>query len=100
MLLLCIAGAASWRYRRGWAKAADGPLYRRPDPLTPFNVLVLLRRMHADRALDVTAGRHDELGETIEDIQQRFFERSEEEVESSDLTSVVDRWLSRATNGR
>ncbi len=99
-LLLAVAVAMVCRFRLRRSQQADGPVYGRPDPLTPFSLLVLLRRIHGDLAPDLPAGERRDLAETIDDLEQQFFRAGAETSEAPDLGAVLDRWLRRTANGR
>ena len=97
-LAVAAAAALVWRRirRRGTARAQ----YRRPDPMTPFNSIVLLRRIAADEALPLSGEERQSLGATIEQLQETHFGRLGGSSSSVELTAVLDRWLAIANDGR
>ncbi|MEN6451693.1 MAG: hypothetical protein ABFC96_14470 [Thermoguttaceae bacterium] len=94
-----VAAIAYRRIGRRRNASAAGPSYRCPDPLTPFTLLELLRRIHLDESLPLAAeGRHT-LGATIDDFERQFFGRTPEPAVAVDLAAVADRWLAAAKGG-
>lgn len=88
------------RVRQRDLAAVRGPCYHCPDPLTPFTLLDLLRRIHSDESLPMGDGDRSALGGTIADLQQQFFERSTEPNRKLDLAPIADRWLAAAASSR
>ncbi len=101
LLLLGVGTAAIRRYRRRRRQVA-APAYRRPDPLTPFNLIVLLKRIHSDGCLELAPQVRDELAATIGGLQRRFFtpDGAPGDAAVPDLTTLTDQWLAHACNGR
>jgi hypothetical protein len=97
---LLAIGLGLWAYarRRGRVQHA-GPRYHRPDPLTPFNLVVLLKRIQGDGVVALSQGERDSLAVTIAELEQRYFHRSAAAAPPADLSAVVDRWLKAAGNG-
>ncbi len=101
LILLLSTSIIAWRYRRHRrAATAEGAGYRRPDPLTPFSLLGLLKRMHADESLNLSENDRRALADTIADLERRFFGRDAAEPAAPDLTAILDRWLTCAVDGR
>jgi hypothetical protein len=100
VLALAIAIAIVLYAVRRRRTAAAGPRYRRPEPLTPFNAVVLLKRIQSDRALAISETERRALGETIADMEYRYFHRaaapSARKDIVDDLSPVLDRWLKMA----
>jgi hypothetical protein len=94
-------GAGVLVYRRGVRRrvAKKRLVYRRPDPLTPFSVVVLLERIAADTTVKLSEEDRHGLAGTIDDLNRRYFGRPFEADSSPDLTVVLDRWLHVANNG-
>jgi hypothetical protein len=74
--------------------------YRKPDPLTPFNLVVLLKQIHGDERLGWAPGERDDLGDAIGRLEQHFFGPDGEPGEAAqpNLTTLADRWLARASS--
>jgi len=72
--------------------------YQMPTELTPFSLVVMLKRMHADPRLSFSAADRSSLGTTIEQLELRFFS-GRETSEAVDLRAVLDPWLARTRNG-
>ncbi len=100
-VLAAALGVAGYRRaRRRRLAPARGPSYHCPDPLTPFTLLELLRRLHRDEALPIADGDRHALGETIDALERQFFHRSAEPAANPDLAGIANRWLAAATDGR
>jgi hypothetical protein len=86
------------RRRQGQPHAASA--YRVPEVLTPFTVVAFLRRMLNDPHLSLKAAERQDLRETVERLEQRFFARSDSS-EPQELEPILSRWLPRTaeTNG-
>jgi hypothetical protein len=80
------------RTRRRFAAPA-GPCYRRPEPLTPFTLLVLLRRINQDQSVTLAEADRRSLEESIAGMERQFFERAAESSVALELAAVADRWL-------
>jgi hypothetical protein len=97
-----IAALAVWAWlyasRRRRVEHA-GPKYHRPDPLTPFSLVVLLKRIHSDGVIALSEGERKSLAATIADLEQRYFQRSTAAAAPADLSALLDRWLKAAGNG-
>jgi hypothetical protein len=97
---LLAIGLALWIYlRRRRRVAIAGPKYHRPDPLTPFSLVVLLKRIQGDDLVPLSQAERDSLGQTIVDLEQRYFHRSAVPAAPADLSALLDRWLKVTGNG-
>jgi hypothetical protein len=82
--------------RRRRRVAAHAPRYRRPQRLTPFSLLVLLRRLHDDETLALSQEQLGALDKAIEDLQRQYFGRQPPSADGMDLATILDRWLAVA----
>ena len=88
------------RIRRGRATSTVDH-YRRPRDLTPFNLLVFLKRIYSDDQLPLTDNERKSLVNTIGDLERQYFAPdTRPSATSEDLEKVLADWLPRATNGR
>lgn len=69
-------------------------VYSRPPQLTPFTLIGLLQRMHADAALRLTPGQQQDLSSTIDKLESQFFSRGET-APDADLDGIATLWLTR-----
>ena len=75
---ILIAGSGLVVYRRLCGRRLaepPGPSYQRPDPLTPFTLLTLLRRIRQDQAVELGDADRRRLDESISGMERQFFER-------------------------
>ena len=102
VVLLAIALGIVIYVRRRHRREIAGPRYHRPDPLTPFNLVVLLKRIQGDGLISLSAGERDSLGQAIADLEHCYFHRAAAagtEVpagrlrSAADLSALLDRWL-------
>jgi hypothetical protein len=103
VLAVALAGLVWWRRRERRGDVASA--YAAPAGLTPFSLIQLLKRMHADARLSWSDRERATLSQTICDLEDRYFARGEAPAESGELATVLNRWLPRtrgvvATNGR
>jgi hypothetical protein len=103
-LTLIVAGGSvgAWAFiRRGRAAAANveaAPVYAIPSQLTPFTVLNLLRRLHKDDRVLLSADQRGELVTTIRDLERDFFGPRKNGEPSRDLETLARRWVDAARN--
>ena len=81
------------RTRRRRLADPRGPSYQRPDPLTPFTLLALLRRIRQDQAVELGDADRRRLEESIAGMERQFFERPPARA-PWDLNATADQWLS------
>jgi hypothetical protein len=99
-LILALAGSPIWWLRRRRPAAATGTSrYEVIEPATPFTVIGLLRRMHADASLPWTEADRRELAQTIQGLESRFFGRERADAEP-DLAGISQHWVALTRNGR
>ncbi|WP_425615264.1 hypothetical protein NA78x_005173 [Anatilimnocola sp. NA78] len=68
--------------------------YVRPEKLTPFSLLGLLRRIAADTSLRFTAAEQQSLRDTIAQLESQYFRRGEA-TSATELDPIATQWLSR-----
>jgi len=95
-----IVALAAWVYRRRRQPVATVPQYRRPDPLTPFNLVVLLRRIGNDEAVRLALDQRQALQQTIDDLERQYFCAPAASSHGPELAAVLDHWLALAMNGQ
>jgi hypothetical protein len=97
VLGLLAAGTGAFlviRQRRAGAHVAEpAPSYHVPEPVTPFTVLNLLRRIQADQRLSLAAGRREELAGTIRQLELDYFAPARNGDAPRDLSSLAHRWV-------
>jgi hypothetical protein len=99
-VVLVTAGTAVWWLpRRRPAPAEEASRYRVPEPATPFTVIGLLRRMHADVSMGWSEADRLELAETIHRLESRFFARDDPNDAEPDLAGISRRWVALTHNG-
>ena len=94
-----VAGAAWWRVRRGRGRAAEAdvpPAYLVPAQLTPFSLLNLLRRIHGDGRLALSAQHREELVTTIRDLERDYFGPRRNGDPARNLDALAKRWVEAA----
>jgi len=96
--VLAVGAVIVYRRRRG-RTAVQGPRYRRPERLTPFSLVVLLRRIHDDQGLPLPEAERHALAAAIDGLERRYFSPSASPPAVEDLTALVDHWLAVAANG-
>ena len=100
-VVLGVAGSAVWWLRRHKpALAQTVPRYNLPEPLTPFAVIGVLRRMHTDASLRWSEANRTELAQTIQRLETHFFGRERNGDPEPDLTGIGRRWVELAGNGK
>lgn len=72
--------------------------YSRPPQITPFSVLGLLRRIHADDRLQLTPAERQNLSSTISRLEGEYFRRGEASAKV-ELEPIVDQWMQVARAG-
>lgn len=92
-------GLIFWIRRRKPEETAAVSPYPLPEPLTPFNVIGLLRRLHADDAMRWTETDRSELAGTIKELEGYFFDRDRNVGPQPDLACIGRRWVAIARNG-
>jgi hypothetical protein len=92
IVLAIIAIVAFLRLRKPARVAAR--VYARPQQLTPFTLIGLLRRMHSDASLKFSPSQQQDLGGTIARLENQFFSRGET-APNADLDGIATLWLSR-----
>lgn len=97
--VVATGGLIVWMRRRKPEETAVVSPYLLPEPLTPFNVIGLLRRLHADAALRWTENDRLELAGTIQDLERYFFDRDRNGDPAPDLGCIGRRWVTLARNG-
>jgi hypothetical protein len=70
--------------------------YHRPARLTPFNLVVLLKRIYRDDVLALSPAERAGLGETIESLERDYFGAPAPSAVERDLEPLLNRWLARA----
>ena len=97
--LIGLVAVVAVRFRRRTRQVA-GPAYRQPDPLTPFNLVVLLKKIHGDQQLGLATQEQDDLAGTIGRLEQHFFGPNGQPDEAAvpDLATLAGRWLARASH--
>jgi hypothetical protein len=74
--------------------AADAaPAYGIPSQLTPFTVLNLLRRIHGDDRLALSAQHRAELVATIHDLERDYFGPRRNGEPTRNLDTLARRWV-------
>ena len=99
---IALAAVVLWfllRKRVAPTAATEAPAYSIPGHITPFTVLNLLRRMHEDQRLTLTAEQRRELSETIDGLQKRFFSRATQAEATPSLEQIARQWLTFARAG-
>ena len=81
------------RLRRRGDGVSDRVTYELPATLTPFNALDLLRRMHADETLGLSAAERSELSEAITRIESYYFTPSHNGSAAPDLGAIGRHWI-------
>jgi tetratricopeptide (TPR) repeat protein len=100
-IALALAGGAVWWLRRHQpVMTSEVSAYRVPETVTPFNLIGLLRRMHADESLRWSATHKTELTQTIQELEQRFFDRRHNGDPDPDLADIGHRWVRLTSNGK
>jgi hypothetical protein len=100
---VCLAvagGTFLWLRRHKPALAQAIPRYNLPEPITPFAVIAILRRMHTDTALHWSETNRAELTQTIERLEKHFFARERNGDPEPDLNGIGRRWVELAGNGK
>jgi hypothetical protein len=98
-LTLALLGAATggfivWRRRQARATVEPRqPRYLVPSPATPFNVLNLLRQMHRDEHLPLSADRRAELTRAIGELEQGYFAPPTNGKPDRDLAAFARAWV-------
>lgn len=87
-----VAGFVALRARKRPAAERDERRFRTPESPTAFNVLGLLRQIHANNGL--APNERSELEREIETLERRYFAADGEA--DGDLRQVAARWVARA----
>ncbi|NOX56637.1 MAG: hypothetical protein GXP27_19770 [Planctomycetes bacterium] len=90
--VILIMAAIVWRRRK---RPRPTTAFRRPERLTPFTCIGLLR--HIQRDGELPAGRRQELERAIADLEQRFFASGD--GADVDLNATVEFWLKEVRTG-
>jgi len=98
--IAALGGAAWWLRQHKPAAVQKKPLYKLPEPTTPFTVINLLRRMHADASLRWTEANRAELTQSIQSLEDHFFARERNGHPEPDLAGIGRRWVELAGNGK
>ena len=78
-------------------KATEGRAYQKPEKLTPFTLIALLRRMREDRELPLGDDKRRQLSATVTELETAFFARPDKkETPEVDLEQVLNTWLAQA----
>ena len=94
-----LVGAGWWKARSGGARGPEAdaaPAYTIPAPLTPFTLLNLLRRIHADERLALSAQHREELVTTIRDLERDYFGPRRNGDPARNLDVLAKRWVEAA----
>ncbi|MEM7309210.1 MAG: hypothetical protein AAF682_21175 [Planctomycetota bacterium] len=78
--------------RRGGGSERSYERFRMPEPVSPFTVLGLLRRIESENG--VTDAQRNELASQIHRLEGYYFEGGQEEV--PDLEAIAASWVQRA----
>jgi hypothetical protein len=98
--LVIATGIAIWWARHRWtASTEQSPLYTLPEPVTPFTVISLLRRMQMDGSLRWAETNRTELEQTIQRLERHFFDRARNGDPEPDLAGIGRRWVELSGNG-
>ena len=100
VVLTAAGGVAGWLRQRTPALAQAVARYNLPEPLTPFAVISVLRRMHTDAELRWSEANRTELAQTIQRLETHFFGRERNADPEPDLTGIGRRWVELAGNGK
>ena len=84
-----------YRARKRRGKQAAVALYRYPAHVTPFNLLLLLKRIQEDASQRLAASERASLSQTVSELERRHFAPQTQHTNGEDLQSILDRWLSR-----
>jgi hypothetical protein len=90
-----LVAAVVRRSRRRKSREA-GPRYLRPEALTPFSLLGLLERMHADPELALRPEERAALEEAIRRTESSYFSRTNGAAPEPDLDALAREWIARA----
>lgn len=100
LLLAAAGGTVAWvvwrRQRQRAASAVTAPVYVVPEPLTPFTVLGLLRRLHGDPRLGWADNHRTELAGAIRELEQDYFAPPSNGAPDRDLAALARRWVENA----
>jgi hypothetical protein len=100
-LLIVLAGAGVWIARSRKPVAEDvASRYNLPEPVTPFMVIGLLRRMHGDGSLKWGETNRVELKQTIQQLENYFFARERNGDPEPDLAAIGRRWIAQTRDGK
>ena len=100
---ILIAGSGLVVYRRLCGRRLaepPGPSYQRPDPLTPFTLLTLLRRIRQDQAVELGDADRRRLDESISGMERQFFDAPPGRPAPRDLDATADHWLNAVHDRR
>ena len=87
--------------RFGKRKTVPETGYARPEQVTPFTVLAVLKRIADDKSDLFTTDENNELAATIAALETEYFSReqvvpvSADQSGNGDLDEVLDAWLPR-----
>lgn len=103
-LAFALLATAWWVIKRrlGAASAQEAPRYHRPQRLTPFTAVTLLRRMEQDPQLALSAAQREQLADQLGDLERFYFTRESNAPgtpgasNDRELGPMVDRWLGAA----
>lgn len=96
--LLLVVAIAAFVIRSRAPAQLTVEAYSRPPQITPFSVLGLLRRIHADGKLRLTPTERQSLGATIARLEGEYFRRGEATAKA-ELEPIVDQWMQVARAG-
>jgi len=96
VLLLLILGA--WQLARCSGGEAAVPIYRVPKTCTPFAVLDLLQRIHADHPRALETSQRDQLQGTILELEKIHFAPDSTQTNGhGDLQAVARDWVGKVS---
>ena len=89
------------RLRRRTKSQQQHPQYQRPDPLTPFTVLTVLKRLNGDKNAGLSVEQRAELSATIDNLQAHYFSHEPDQPLGDDgsangeLEELLESWFRR-----
>jgi len=101
VVVLGAGSAFALRRRRRTKSQQQHPRYRRPDPVTPFTVLAVLKRINRDETAGLSVEQRAELSATIDNLQAHYFSHEPDQPLGDDgsangeLEEVLESWFRR-----
>ena len=96
--VLLLLGLGAWQLTRHSGGQAAAPVYRVPDNCTPFAVLDLLQRIHADQPKALQSTHRDQLHGTIRELEQIHFSPDTAQANGhGDLRSIARDWVGKVS---